>query len=184
MLHITLTDTDHAALQRLRRDPSLTPLERDHVEMVLLAAAGWSAPRIATHLGRCAATVRTLLKRFPEEGLPSLRCRRPGPPPDTGRRTQITTALEQLLDQPRTWTARQLSAALAEQAIALSPRQTRKYLRDIAAWRRTVRTLAHRQEPARVARATRQLAVLKRRRPRASSRSAISTNAASVPVSR
>jgi transposase len=184
MLHITLTDHDRAALQRLRRDPILAPLERDHVEMVLLAASGWSAPRIATHLGRCAATVRTLLKRFPQEGLPSLRCRRPGPPPDAARRTQVTTALEQLLDQPRTWTARQLSAALADQEIALSPRQTRKYLRDSAAWRRTVRTLAHRQDPVRVARATPQLAVLNRRRRRASSRSVTSMSAASAPASR
>lgn len=184
MLHITLSDTDRTALQRLRRDPTLSPAERDHVEMVLLAAAGWSAPRIATYLGRCAATVRTLLKRFPQEGLTSLRCRRPGPPPDTARRSQVTTALEQLLAQPRTWTARQLSAALADQEIALSPRQTRKYLRNIAAWRRTVRTLAHRQDPVRVARATQQLAGLKKRRRRGSLRSATSMSAASVPASR
>jgi putative transposase len=184
MLRITPTDDDRDALQRLRRDPTLTPLERDHVEMLWLAAAGWSAPRIARHLGRCAATVRTLLKRFPTDGAAGVRCRQPGPPPDSARRAQVTAALDGLLAEPRTWTAAQLSGALAEQDIGLSPRQTRKYLQGVAAWRRTVRSLHHKQDPAKVATAKRHLGVLEKRGRRASSRVASLMSAASAPASR
>lgn len=41
MLRLHLTDADRAAVQALRRDRTLTPAERDQVEMLLLCAAGW-----------------------------------------------------------------------------------------------------------------------------------------------
>jgi putative transposase len=182
MIRLTLTDPEHAAVQALRRDPTLRPAERDRVEMVLLAATGWSPPRIATHLRCHAKTVRLVLVRFREEGPPSLRRRRPGPPPDVARRAQVEAALDRLLDQDRTWTAAQLAAALAEDGIQLSPRQTRKYLGRIAAWRRTVHTLRHKQDPAKVERATAVLCSLKKRPPPAASGSSISTNAVSPPA--
>jgi len=163
MLRLTLPADQRDALQRLRRDPTLTPLERDHVEIVLLAEAGWSAPTIATHLGRCAATVRSRLKQFPLTGVAGLRCQRPGPPPDTARRQQVAAVLERLLGEERTWTAAQVAAALAEEGIALSTRQTRKYLQRNAAWRRTVRSLRHKQDPDKVSIAKRHLAVLQKR---------------------
>lgn len=184
MLRLTLTETDRAALQRLRRDPRLLPLERDHVEMLLLAGAGWSAPHIGEHLHRCAASVRTLLKRFASEGPACVRCQSPGPPPNTARREQVAAALAALLAEPRTWTAPQLTTALADQGIALSVRQVRKYLQRLAAWRRTQRTLHHKQNPARVAKAKQHLAVLEKRGRRGNSRSAMSMSVASVPVSR
>jgi transposase len=163
MLRLTLTDDQRDALQRLRRDPTLTPLERDHVEIIVLAAGGWSAPTIGRHLGRCTATVRTSIKQFPEAGVDGLRCQRPGPPPDTARRAQVAAALDRLLAEVRTWTAGQLAAALVGEGITLSTRQTRKYLRRNAAWRRTVRSLRHKQDPAKVAKAEQQLAVLQKR---------------------
>ncbi len=163
MLRLTLTATDRDVLQRLRRDATLTPLERDHVEFLLLAGEGWSAPRIGKHLHRCAASVRTLLKRFPTEGPACVRCQPPGPPANSARRAQITAALDARLAEPRTWTAAQLRTALAEQDIPLSVRQLRKYLQPMANWRRTVRSLRHKQDPAKVATAERQLAVLEKR---------------------
>lgn len=99
---VELADEERAAVQALRRDRRLASAERDRVEMVLLSGAGWLAPRIAPHLGYCAATVRTTLKRFNAEGLASIRKGKPGPPPDTERRTQVTTALDALLDEDRT----------------------------------------------------------------------------------
>ena len=182
MLRLTLTDADRDALQRLRRDATLTPLERDHVEMLLLAGEGWSAPRIGAHLHRCAASVRTLLKRFPTEGSPCVRCQPPGPLPNTVRRTQLTAALDALLAEQRTWTAPQLRVALAEQDLHLSVRQLRKYLQPLASWRRTVRSLRHKQDPGKRATANRQLTVLEKQGRLANSRSAISTNAASAPA--
>jgi transposase len=172
-------------VQALRRDPSLTPHERDWVEMILLSAAGWSPPRIATHLRCHPETVRRLLKRFQQDGSAVLRQRRTGPPPDVARRQQVERALDGLLGQDRTWTARQLAAALAEQGITLSARQTRRYLAGMRArWRRTARTLKHKQDPVRAARAAHTLAVFKKEPGRASCGSSSSMNVASPPASR
>lgn len=169
MLHIRLTATQRDALAALRRDPSLTPADRDRVEMVLLSAAGWSVPQIATHVRCCQATVRRLVHRFTAEDLRCLRRQHPGPAPDLARRAQVTEALARLLAQDRTWTAAQIAEALHEEAIHLSARQVRRYLGGMGAhWRRTGRTLRHQQDPARVAQATVDLAALKRGRTRVS----------------
>ena len=185
MIRVTLSSDDQAAVQALRRDHTLNPAERDRVEMVLLSAAGWSPPRSATHRGCHAKTVRLVLTRFRERGAASLRRKRPGPPPDTERRQQVEAALAALLDQDRTWTAAQLAAALGARGIALSPRQTRTYLRRMdVRWRRTARTLKHKQDPAKVERAERHLTVRKKKPRRAGSSSPASMKAASVPASR
>ena len=184
MLRLRLTSDERVAVQALRRDPRLSPTERDRVEMVCLADAGWGTAAIADHLRYNPVTVRRLLKRFPLSGVAGLRRRQPGPPPDTARREQVEAALNRLLDQDRTWTAAQLAAALAEEGISLSTRQTRKYLGRIAAWRRTVRTLRHKQDPVEVERAKTVLASLKKRRSPAPSGSSISTSVASARASR
>src|SRR5919107_1113909 len=185
MIRLTLTEVQRAALQAARRDPKLSPAERDRVEMVLLSAAGWSPPAIAQHLGYCAATVRTVLKQFPATGVAGLHRQRPGPAPNLDRRTQVTTALAQRLGQERTWTAAQLASALKEQGIALSTRQTRKYLKRMdARWRRTTHSLRHKQDPARVERAERVLANLGKGRGRGGVSSPIWTSAASPPANR
>ena len=185
MIRVSLAPPERAAVQRLRRDATLTPAERDRVEMVLLSADGWSPPRIAAHLDYHPATVRRVLVHFQETGPSSLRRQRPGPLPDAARRAQVAAALDRLLDQDRTWTTAQLAAALAEQDIRLSTRQTRRYLRGMGAgWRRTVRTLKHKQDRAKAARATAVLDSLKKRPPPVASASSISTNAASPPASR
>jgi putative transposase len=165
MLRVTLSAGQAEAVRALRRDASLSPAERDRVEMVLLSAEGWSPPKIAGHLGYCAATVRTVLVGFPTTGVDGLRRKRPGPPKDLARRERVTAALDRLLGQDRTWTAAQLAEALAADGIRLSPRQTRKYLKWMdARWRRTVPTLRHKQDPARVERAGRTLATRKKPR--------------------
>src|SRR5215213_9402510 len=185
MIRLTLTTEGRVAVESLRRDPTLSPAERDRVEMALLSAAGWGPPRVAAHLGYNPATVRAVLVRFRESGPAGLRRRPPGPPPDTARRERVEAALDRLLDRDRTWTSAQLAGALAEEGIALSPRQTRRYLRGMdVRWRRTVRTLKHKQDPAKVERAKRVLGSLKKRPPRAASASSTSTSAASAPVSR
>ncbi len=185
MLHVNLSSSNHEAVQALRGDRSLSPHERDWVEMILLSASGWSPPRIATHLRCHPETVRRLLKRFQQDGLPALRQRRTGPPPDAARRQQITAVLDRLLQQDRTWTARQLADVLAEQGITLSTRQTRRYLVGMRArWRRTARTLKHKQDPVRAAQAAHTLAAFKKRRRRDSCASSSSMNVASPPASR
>jgi transposase len=149
MLQITLSPEQRQAVQGLRRDPSLRPAERDRVEMLLLSEAGWHAARIAEHLGYSTATVRRFFHTFQAAGLAAIRRQRPGPPPDGERREQVAAALAALLGQGRTWSARQLAAALDEQGIHLSARQVYRYLHALGArWRRTVRTLRHKQDAA------------------------------------
>jgi transposase len=184
MIRVKLTPDQEQSVQGLRRDTTLHPAERDRVEMVLLSVEGWSPPRIAQHRNCQPATVRQVLKRFVISDLTSLRRRRPGPPRDTTRRQQVTTALDRLLGQARTWTAAQLAEALHAEGIALSARQTRKYLTLMGArWRRTISTLQHKQDAARVEQATRVLASRKKSPP--SGRSAWSSlmSAVSVPAS-
>ena len=165
MIRVTLSPEQAEAVRALRRDGSLSPAERDRVEMVLLSAEGWPPPGIAAHLGYCAATVRTVLRGFPTTGVAGLRRKRPGPPRDVARRERVTAALDRLLGRERTWTAAQLAPALADDGIDLSARQTRKYLAWMdARWRRTGTTLAHKQDAPRVERAERTLATLKRTR--------------------
>jgi transposase len=185
MLHITLCAEDRVALERLRHQAKTPVVVRARCQMLLLSADGWSPPRIATHLSYHPHTVRAVLRRFQERGVAGLTPDQPGPPPDTARREQVTAVLDRLLDQERTWTAAQLAAALGEQGIGLSTRQTRKYLgRMGATWRRTVRTLAHKQDPERVARAEQTLAALKKGHRKTASASPSSMRSASRPASR
>lgn len=157
---------------------------RDRVEMVLLAAEGWSAPRIAHHLGWHAATVRRVVAEWRRQGEDALWRQLPGPAPDTRRRQQLQAALEQLLaSAPRTWTSAQLALALeAKTGVHLSARQVRRYLADMGAgWRRTKMTLSHKQQPSAVERARARLLALKKSPPEGGSTSTSSTSVASPP---
>lgn len=130
--------------------------------MVLLSDTGWSAPRIAKHLGYCGQTVRDLLRAFLARGLDALYPFRSGPAPDIAHRDRLAEELTRLLTEERTWTSRQLSQALAERGISLGPRQVRRHLKRIqAGYRRTASTLKHKQDPAKAERAGRILNNLK-----------------------
>lgn len=168
MLHITLDEATRAELQALRRT-DLPAVSRDRLEMVLLSDAGWSAPRIALHLGRHPHTVRSTLRAFPRRGADAFFPGTPGPAPDRARRDLVTGLLRDLLGQERTWTAGQLADALGPHGIDLSARQVRRYLKLLGAgYRRTASTLEHKQDPARVERAEQVLDGLKKKRRRAS----------------
>jgi transposase len=161
MIRITLDDATRDELRSLRR-AGLPPKVRDRIEMVTLADAGWSAPRIADHLGYHPQTVRDLLRAFLARGAAALYPARGGPAPDAEHRDRVTGAIRELLGRRRTWTSGQLSRALAESGVALGPRQVRRYLRRMGArYRRTASTLKHKQDPAKAARAGRVLANLK-----------------------
>jgi putative transposase len=161
MIRITLDDATRDEFKALRRS-GLAPKARDRIEMVTLSDAGWSAPRIAAHLGCHPQTVRDLLRAFTARGAAALYPFRSGPPPDAERLAVVDAALRELLGQRRTWSSRQLSEALAGRGIALGPRQVRRYLKRMGArYRRTTSTLKHKQDEAKAARAGRVLANLK-----------------------
>ena len=164
MILIQLDEATRDELKSLRHQ-QLPPRVRDRLEMVLLSSGAGSPARIATHLGYCALTVRNVLKDFLDRGTAALFPRRTGPPPDLQRRQHVTQVLTDLLAQERTWTSRQLATALAEQNIRLSARHVRCYLEMMGAgWRRTTNSLRHKQNPVKVARATRVLNNLKKKR--------------------
>lgn len=161
MIRIHLEDSIREELRALRREV-LPPKVRDRVEMLTLADAGWSAPKIAAHLGLCGQTVRDLLKDFLDRGTDALRPRRTGPAPDVARRDRVTEELRRSLAEDRTWTSRQLAEALAARGVALGPRQVRRHLKRMkAGYRRTASTLKHKQDPAKAERAGKILANLK-----------------------
>jgi putative transposase len=70
MFRIQLTDPQRTELQALRRT-DLPAVSRSRLEMVLLSDLGWSAPRIAGHLGCHPHTARSALKGFAERGTPA-----------------------------------------------------------------------------------------------------------------
>ena len=161
MIRIQLDDATREQLRALRRQ-ALPPKVRDRIEMLTLADAGWSAPRIAAHLGHCGQTVRDLLKDFRGRGTDALYPRRTGPVPDAGRRGRVAEELRRSLAEDRTWTSRQLSEALAARGVELGPRQVRRYLKGMkAGYRRTAQTLKHKQDPAKAERAGKVLGHLK-----------------------
>jgi hypothetical protein len=111
MRRTILTDDQRAELQQARHDPTLSPRDRDRVEMVFLSAAGWSPPRIAAHFGCSVKPVHAVLDGYPTKGLAAVRRQRPGVRPNLVRRAQVEAALTALLAADRTWTAAQLAAA-------------------------------------------------------------------------
>jgi putative transposase len=168
MLRIHLDETTREELQALRKQ-DLSARVRDRLEMVLLSAAGWSAPRIALHLGCHHHTARAAIKGFLREGAASLWPGRPEPEPDHARRDRVTSLLRELLGQERTWTGPQLAEALRPHGVALSARQVRRYLKPMkAGYRRTASTLEHKQDPQKVARAEATLSSLGKKSRRAS----------------
>jgi putative transposase len=161
MIRIHLDDATRYELQALRRE-ALPPKVRDRIEMVTLSDAGWSAPKIAAHLGYCGQTVRDLLRDFLRRRTEALSPRRTGPAPDVARRDRVAEELRRSLAEDRTWTSRQLSEALAGRGIVLGPREVRRHLKRLkAGYRRTATTLKHKQDPAKAERAGRVLANLK-----------------------
>ena len=127
-LHIQMNARQRRRLRPLRHDPRLRPRERDRVEMCLLSAQGWTAPRLAVHLDVCAATVRRWIRQWEARGLKSMRYARMGRPPAVAQRRHVFRALRRCLRRPQVWSSRTLSAALATQGLHLQPRTVRKYL--------------------------------------------------------
>ena len=138
---------------------------RDRIEMVLLAGAGWAAGKIATHLSYRVETVRRALRGYERIGEAIFTRTRPGPHPNPTRRARIQTTLDGCIGEERTWNAPQLREALQERTgIALSARQTRRYLHAMGArYNRTTYTLRHKQDPARVARSRTVLTALEKK---------------------
>jgi transposase len=168
MYRVCLTDAQRQELNRRAHEPGVMPRTRDRLEMVRLAAAGWSVPRVARHLGLHEQTVRRHVKAFLAHGFAALPDRpRPGRPPTVTEAD--LRALEAQLDAGgRTWTTRQLVAWLAaERGVGVHPDHLRRLLRRRRfGWKRTVASVAHkRRDQAAYDAKVEELEGLKKKRP-------------------
>ena len=133
--------------------------------MVRLSDAGWSVPRIAAHFGVHHQTVRYWIKAFLAGGFDALDDR-----PHTGQRSAISEdilgAVERhIQESKRTWTAQQVADWVTQQYhITRSARQWRKLLKRIGqSYKRTGRSLDHKQKPAEVEAAKQVMAALEQK---------------------
>jgi len=152
MYRVQLSDEQRQELQRRSHAPGVMPRTRDRLEMVRLSAAGWSVPRIAIHLGICEKRVRHWLKVYLAHGFDALPDR-----PHLGKASAFTPALQaavqaELAHGERSWTARQLADWMDEQkGIRFSTSHFRRLLgRAGLVYKRTSRSLQHKQQPAQV----------------------------------
>lgn len=153
MYHITL---DKAARQQLRQRThrsGLAPRTRDRLEMVRLSAAGWSIPKIADHLQFHERTVRTWIKKYLDNGFDALEDQ-----PHRGQSSAITQEVLAQVHQwveagERTWNAPQVAEQVTQTfGIRRSSPQWRRLLRrEGLTYKRTRRSLKHKQKPDQVA---------------------------------
>ena len=153
MYRVHLTEEQRVELQRRSRAAEMRPRTRDRLEMVRLADAGWSIPKIARHLRISEVRVRYWIKRFLSDGFEALPDQ-----PHLGPPSQLTPALLQavqveLAKGERTWTASQLAEWLAEHhGVRLSPDWVAEKLgRARLSYKRTYRSIKHKQDAAQVA---------------------------------
>ena len=153
MYRITLTDEQRHELQRRTRQPGLAPDTRDRLEMVRLADAAWSVPKIAGHLQRHEQTVRAWVKAFIRGGFDALTNK-----PRGGDTSALTPAMLEAVRAEvgkgtRTWSAGEIADWVAEQhGVRISPGRMRVHLkRAKLSYQRTSRTLKHKQKPEEVA---------------------------------
>jgi transposase len=153
MYRVSLTEEQRQELHRRIRQAHQAARTRERLEMVRLSEAGWSVPRIALHLQQHEQTVRRWIKTYLSDGFDAL-CDQP----HTGQKSAIT---KDILAQVRawlaqgewTWNAVQIAQEVAQRyGMRRSPRQWRQLLRrENLSYKRTKRTLRHKQKPEEVA---------------------------------
>jgi transposase len=164
LYRVYLTEAQRAELQRRTRDVKLLPRTRDRLEMVRLADAGWSIPRIAGHLRQSEKRVRYWVKRFLAGGFDGLPDQ-----PHVGQSSRLTPVLVQAIRQEiersqQSWTAAQVAEWLAAQhGVRLTPDHLGRRLKQAhLSYKRTERSLQHKQDPAQVAERQAELADLEK----------------------
>lgn len=137
-LRIHLTPEQEAQLRELETNPVVPSKVRRRAQAIRLAALGWTAPRIARHLGLDRTTVHRDLRRWLERGIEGLE---DGKPP--GARPRWTPAmsafLQELLQGEEAWTAPQLLEALERRFfVTFHPGTVRRKLLEMGyLWKRT-----------------------------------------------
>lgn len=148
MVYVRLESCQREELRRLWRDKETAARTRERLEMVRLSDAGWSAPRIAVHLGVHQNTVRKYLKAFLCQGFAALPDK-PKPGPVAKVTEEHLLALERLLDgTDRTWTSPKLAAWLLEEyGVSVHPGWLSQLLHKRGfGYKRTKNSVAHKAD--------------------------------------
>lgn len=164
MYRVHLTEEQQKELYQRAQQRNLAPRNRQRLEMVRLSAKGWSVPKIALDLDQHEQTVRYRVKLFLEGGFDALTDK-----PHTGKQSAVTAEMLAavrggLTAGHQTWNARQVAVEVnARYGVLRSLDQWRRLLRrEKMTYKRTRRSLQHKQNPAQVAAKTEELAALKR----------------------
>jgi transposase len=153
MYRICLTTEQHNELKRRTLESGLSPSTRTRLEMVRLSDAGFSAPKIARLLRQHHQTVRLWIKAFLAGGFDALENKPRGGDQSLLTLDLLETVCAEIETAQRTWTARQVAARLAQEyGIQLSPGRVRVHLlRAGLVYKRTSRSLRHKQDAQAVA---------------------------------
>jgi transposase len=169
LYRVQLSEEQQRELQQRTHAAGIRPRTRDRLEMVRLSDSGQSVPQIARHLGISEKRVRHWIKTFLAEGFEALTDR-----PPVGRPSRLTPSLQEAVRQElgkgdRTWTAPQLAEWIAAQfGVRVSAAHLRRFRRQWRlSWKRTARSVRHKQKPDEVAAKQKELAALEKRGSRA-----------------
>jgi transposase len=164
MYRIHLSEEQRQELHQRAHTPGVAPRTRDRLEMVRLSDAGFSIPRIAGHLRISEVCVRSWIKRFLTGGFDALPDQ-----PHLGQQSALTSEIlqaiaQQLAMEQQTWTAGQIADWVAERyGIQRSTKQMSRMLtRAKLSYKRTHRSLKHKQNPEEVAQKKRELSILEK----------------------
>lgn len=128
-LRVQLSPEDDEALRQLSLSDGPSPIVKQRAMALRLNAEGWNVPAIAKHLHLHEHTVRNALKRWQKGGLAGLwDAPRSGRP--RGWQASDWEAVEDWLQEPRSYTSRQLCEKLEqERQVSLSQRQMTRLLK-------------------------------------------------------
>jgi transposase len=128
-LRITLSPAELVTLEELSYANGVPRRTKQRAIALRMNAQGWNVPDIADHLGWAQSTVRHTLERWNTIGLMGLW---DAPRPGCHRTWQAEDwqVIEALVQEPRRYSARQLSQKLLEQRqITLGQEQVRRILK-------------------------------------------------------
>ena len=165
MYRVHLTDEQRRELKRRVRARSVLPRTRDRLEMVRLSDAGWSIPQIAVHLQISEIRVRYWIKRYLADGFDAL-----PDAPHPGQPSSLTPVILEAIrtairTRDTTWTASQVAEWVeAHFGLRLTPDHLARMLkRARLSYKRTHRSLKHKQDPDQVATKRAELQALEKR---------------------
>jgi putative transposase len=165
MYRVQFDEDARQELIRRAHQQKIAPRTRDRLEMLRLSDAGWSIPKIALHLRIHEQTVRRWIKVFLLEGFDGL-VDAPRPGKSSAITEEILAAVRQwILRGDRIWSAAQIAREVARvYGIERSVDRWRRLLRrGKLGYKRTSRSLAHKQSPEQVATKKAELEALEKR---------------------